>query len=64
MGDEILGDDAWADLFSPGVLIENDDITMTITTSPRINVLLQALDQLGVDRPAGTLGDIGAIEIP
>jgi len=65
MGDEILGDDAWADLFpSSGVLIENDDITMTITTSPRMNVLLQALDQLGVDRPAGTLGDIGAVEVP
>ena len=63
MGDELLGDDAWANLFSPAALVENTNITMTITTAPRISVYLQALDQQGVDRPVGTLGDIGAIEM-
>ncbi len=63
MGDEILGDDAWADLFLPGALAENNNIIMAISTTPRINVQLQALDQLGVERPAGTFGDIGAVEM-
>jgi hypothetical protein len=63
MGDEILGDDAWTSLFSPGALAENDDIIMAITTTPRLNALLQTLDQTGVERPAGTFGDIGAVEM-
>jgi hypothetical protein len=63
MGDEILGDDAWTGLFSPGALAENGDIIMAITTTPRLNVLLQTLDQTGVERPAGTFGDIGAVEM-
>lgn len=63
MGSEILGDDAWTDLFSPGALVENNDISMTVTTIPRLTVSLQAMDQLGVERPVGTLGDIGAVEM-
>ncbi|MFC1877623.1 hypothetical protein ACFL2E_10200 [Thermodesulfobacteriota bacterium] len=63
MGAEILGDDAWAGLFSPGALVENPDITMTVT-SRILAVLLETVDQQGLDRPAGVLGDIGAIELP
>ena len=37
---------------------------MTIRTNPAIYVQLAAHDQLGVERPAGSLGEIGAIEIP
>ena len=62
MGSEILGEDAWTALFSPGPLSENSDINMTIQTSPVFYVQLQAVDQYGNVRPAGTLGDIGAIE--
>jgi hypothetical protein len=64
MGHEIIGDDTWADLFTSGTLSENADITMTITTTPRLDVPIQVSDQQGVTRPAGSLGDIGAIEIP
>jgi hypothetical protein len=63
MGPELLGDDAWAALFSSGALPENGDITMKVWTASGPAVRLQEIDQLGNERPANTLGDIGAIEI-
>jgi len=64
MGSDLLGDDAWAALFSTGALIENGDITMKVWTDSLFAVPMQDVDQLGTERPANTLGDIGAIEIP
>jgi hypothetical protein len=64
MGPELLGDEAWAALFSPGALIENGAITMKVWTASLFAVPMQDVDQLGTERPANTLGDIGAIEIP
>ena len=63
MGSELLGDDAWVTLFSSGALSENPNIIMTVTTSPQINVHMLQYDQLGNQRPANMLGDIGAIEL-
>jgi len=63
MGYELLGEDAWDALFSPGPLSENSDISMTIGTNPAFSVQLEAVDQYGTGRPAGLLGDVGAIEI-
>lgn len=46
MGQELLGDDAWAELFPlSGPLDENSGITMTVSTKP-FDVFLQAVDQL------------------
>ena len=64
MGPELLGDDAWAALFSSGPLAENADITMTVWTASGPAVLIKEVDQLGIERPANNLGDIGAIEVP
>ena len=64
IGPELLGDDAWSELFSSGALPENKDITMKVWISSAPAVHMQAIDQLGNERPANTLGDIGAIEIP
>lgn len=63
MGSEVLGEDAWAALYSPGPLTENSDISMTIRTNPVFYVQPEPMDQYGIDRLAGSLGDIGAIEI-
>lgn len=64
MGSEVIGDALWQTLFRSGSLAENPGITMSISRIPRLNVRLEATDQLGAARPAGTLGDVGAIEIP
>ena len=64
MGPEVIGDDVWETLFSPGPLVENPDISMGIASLWTLNVRLQAQDQLGTLRPADLLGDIGAIEVP
>jgi len=63
MGPELLGDDAWATLFSSGALIENPDIIMSVTTEQEF-ITPQVADQIGTVRPANALGDVGAIEIP
>ena len=63
MGPALLGDDAWAALFESGPLTENGEITMAVSTTPRMNVHPLADDQRGLPRPANGLGDIGAIEI-
>ena len=64
MGPELLGDDAWAALFSSGTLAENRDISMSVWAASGARVYLQEIDQLGTERPANSRGDIGAIEIP
>ena len=64
MGPELLGDDAWSALFSSGVLVENEDITMTVTSNNQSIGFIQEVGQLGTPRPANANGDIGAIEIP
>jgi hypothetical protein len=64
MGPEALGDDAWGGLFQSGSLVENRDITIRVDEGLRMNVRPSGVDQLGESRPAGTHGDIGAIELP
>lgn len=64
MGPELLGDAAWRALFSTGALAENPGISITISTRPRLSVTPPTVDQLGRARPAASLADIGAIEVP
>jgi hypothetical protein len=64
MGPELLGDDAWGTLFASGDLAENADIRMRVIANTGFGVLREESDQLGNPRPAGALGDIGAIEMP
>jgi hypothetical protein len=47
MGPELLGDDAWATLFSTGPLVENGDIIMSVTTGSPLTVSKQEVDQNG-----------------
>ena len=63
LGQELLGDDAWATLFSSGPLSENPDIVMSVFGNG-LTVRIEKVDQLGAARPANALGDIGALEIP
>jgi hypothetical protein len=62
IGVEVLGDDAWRDLFSSGHLTENTAIRMTLEERSLLTVQRVATDQLGTQRPPGLPGDIGAIE--
>lgn len=61
MGPELLGDDAWRELFDDSKIIEEQGIKIDIWTVS-YNAQLAALDQTGAARPADSLGDIGAIE--
>ncbi len=63
MGPELLGDEAWGALFSSGPLAENGNIVMEVWTEPGAVVFPSEVDQVGAERPANALGDIGAIEI-
>ena len=65
MGPELLGDQAWESLFPIGIygLVENPSITMRVWADSNTSIM-EPDDQLGNARPANTLGDIGAIEIP
>jgi len=63
MGPEVLGDDAWAALFDSGPLAENPSIHMTMMLQATQGFPMLELDQRGTNRPANTLGDIGAIEL-
>ena len=60
----VIGDALWEALFSSGPLVENRGITMTVARLARISAQLEATDQLDLPRPAGALGDVGAIEVP
>jgi len=62
MGSELLGDEAWAALFSSGPLDENPGIRM-ITGKTEHDVEPGEIDQLGTARPVRDLGDVGAIEL-
>jgi hypothetical protein len=64
LGPGLLNDEAWQRLFASGALAENPGIRMTVSTGPRLTVQRLPVDQLGTTRPAGALGDIGAIEAP
>lgn len=64
MGPEVIGDAVWAALFSSGRLAENPSITLSLWQRHALDVQLEAADQLGRARPANSLGDVGAIEIP
>jgi len=64
MGQELLGDDEWEALFASGPLTENQNIVMKMTSKTTSSITPQSPDQTGRTRPAGTLADIGAIEIP
>jgi hypothetical protein len=64
MGPEVLGDDAWSALFESGPLVENPSIAMSVWVQPAQGFSILEVDQRGVERPANSLGDIGAIEIP
>jgi hypothetical protein len=65
MGPELLGDQTWESLFPIGIysLVENPSITMRVWADSNTSIM-EPVDQLGNARPANTLGDIGAIEIP
>ncbi|MBN1379800.1 MAG: hypothetical protein JXA04_11265 [Gammaproteobacteria bacterium] len=62
LGQELLGDTAWAGLFSSGVLPENNSINMWVVTRAGPVVQIQAQDQVGTARPVNGTADIGAIE--
>jgi hypothetical protein len=64
MGPELLGDGAWADLFSRGRLAENPAIVMSMEWRSGTRVSRLPVDQTGAPRPANALGDVGAIEVP
>jgi hypothetical protein len=64
MGPELLGDVAWATLFSSGALAENPGIVMRVLSGPPLRVDPLGVDQRGAQRPASGPIDIGAIELP
>ena len=63
MGPEVLGDDEWDALFDSGPLDENPFITVSLMPDPASGWAPLPLDQLRTERPAGTLCDIGEIEL-
>jgi hypothetical protein len=64
IGPETLGDALWETLFSTGPLVENPGIYVRMERRTQFNALLEEEDQLGAARPANSLGDVGAIEVP
>jgi hypothetical protein len=61
LGDELIGDAQWDDLFDDETLEENSSIDFSIRSLSRSSSLLD-LDQIETPRPENDLGDIGAIE--
>jgi hypothetical protein len=61
LGDELIGDTEWDDLFDDGLLTENTAIDFSIRSIP-YSISLLDVDQIGTPRPANGLGDIGALE--
>ncbi len=64
MGPEAFADALWDRLFDSGPLSENPDIVMSMERRQPYQVRMETADQTGRPRPAGTLGDIGALEVP
>jgi hypothetical protein len=62
MGPEVLGDDEWMSLFTPGPLPENPDLRIFMKEYAASGFAALAVDQLGNARPENELCDIGAIE--
>ncbi|MCP4668695.1 MAG: hypothetical protein GY849_20315, partial [Deltaproteobacteria bacterium] len=64
LGQELLGEQAWEDLFDSGLLDENENIIITVDDEYRLYCHPEVTDQVGGARPANNMTDIGAIEIP
>ncbi|NLD37455.1 MAG: hypothetical protein GX654_11355 [Desulfatiglans sp.] len=64
IGQAVISDEVWNNLFSPGPLSENTNIRMIRIPATLFTVASEIRDQLYNNRPANSLGDIGAIEIP
>jgi hypothetical protein len=64
MGPELLGDAAWAKLFTTGALGENPALRTIVWTASDLNVTRSSVDQTGTARATGVPADIGAIEAP
>lgn len=64
MGVELIGNDVWDALFDTGPLTENPGIEIRLVPMILYTVNMLTEDQLSQPRPANSLGDIGAIEIP
>jgi hypothetical protein len=62
MGPEVLGDDEWMTLFTPGPLPENPYLRIFMREHAVPGLAALAVDQLGNARPQNELCDIGAIE--
>ena len=63
MGPELLGDAAWATLFTTGALGENPALRTIVWTASDLNVTRSSVDQTGTARAAGASTDIGALEL-
>jgi hypothetical protein len=62
IGPEVLGDDEWMTLFTPGPLPENPYLRIFMREYAVPGLAALAVDQLGTARPENELCDIGAIE--
>ena len=63
MGPEVLGDDEWMTLFSPGPVPESPHLSIFIAEYAVSGFPALEVDQLGRARPENELCDIGAIEL-
>jgi hypothetical protein len=63
MGPELLGDAAWATLFTTGALSENPALRTIVWTASDLSVTRSSVDQTGTARAAGASTDIGALEL-
>jgi hypothetical protein len=63
LGPELLGSAQWRRLFTSGLLAENPQIRVTLTTRQAMTVQRSELDQAGHSRGTAA-ADIGAIEAP
>lgn len=62
-GPELLGDAAWQQLFTTGVLPENPSLRTIVWIDRDLTVSRLSLDQLGTTRNPQAPADIGAIEL-
>ena len=62
MAPELLGDEAWDELFDAGRLDENDDIKLRMGNTVH-STAPGEVDQVGTVRPVHGMGDVGAVEL-
>ena len=62
-GPEVLGDDAWANLFDSGRLAEDPGISMSLWEQETRGFSMLEVDQRGAPRPTDGFADVGAIEV-